>query len=83
MLSANLPIKPGFHLDFLCLSLLVLVFYCPFWFFPASMSVFAFRCSSLLFAAFHCFSLTVVALSGLSLLLISTTFHRSRIGVNE
>ena len=26
-------VKPGFHLDFLCPSLLVLVFSCPFWFF--------------------------------------------------
>ena len=28
-----LRLKPGFHLDFLCPSLLVLVFSCPFWFF--------------------------------------------------
>ena len=28
-----LLLNPGFHLDFLCPSLLVLVFSCPFWFF--------------------------------------------------
>ena len=32
-LKMLLALKPGFHLDFLCLSLLVLAFYCPFWFF--------------------------------------------------
>ena len=45
-------IKPGFHLDFLCLQLLVLDFYCPFWFFPALMSDFAFDCSWQLFLLF-------------------------------
>ena len=59
-------VKPGFHLDFLCLLLPILVF-------PAPMSVFA----------FCCFSLLVVALSGFSLLLISTTFHISRVEANE
>ena len=60
-------IKPGFHLDFLCLSLLVLVFSCPFWSFqlrcPLLLFValrsflllfIAFRCPLLLFLAFHC-----------------------------
>ena len=60
-------LKPGFHLDFLCPSLLVLVFSCPFWFFqlwcPLLLFValrsflllfIAFRCPSLLFLAFHC-----------------------------
>ena len=68
--------KPGFHLGFFCLLLPVLVF-------PAPGSVSAFCCSSSLFPAFHCFSLPVVALSGFSLLLTSTTFHRSRVGTNE
>ena len=72
----RLSFKPGFHLDFLCVLLLVLVF-------PAPISVFAFCCSSLLFAAFRCFLLLVVALSGFSLLLMSTAFHRSRVGTNE
>ena len=75
-------IKPGFHFDFLCLLLPVLVF-------PATLSVFAFCCSSLLFTAFRCLSLPfvafccllllVVVLSGFSLLLMSTTFNRSRL----
>ena len=43
-------------LDLLCPSLLVLVFYCPFWSFQL-------RCAFLLFVAFCCFSLPVVALS--------------------
>ena len=33
----------------------------------------------LLFAAFHCYSFPVIALSGFSLLLMSATFHRSRL----
>ena len=60
-------IKPGFHLDFLCLSLLVLVFSCLFWFFQLRRPLLcfvalrsflvlfiAFRCPSLLFLVFHC-----------------------------
>ena len=58
-------------------------FFLPVLVFPAPMFVVAFCCSSKLFAAFHCFSLPVVALSGFSLFLISTTFHRFRIGENE
>ena len=51
--------------------------------FPAPMPVFVLYDSSLLFAAFQCFSLPVVALSGFSLLLMSTTLHRSRVEANE
>ena len=40
-------------------------------------------CFLLLFVAFCCFSLPVVALSGFSLLFMSTTFHRSRAEANE
>ena len=69
-------IKPGFHFDFLCLLLPVLVF-------PATLSVFAFCCSSLLFTAFRCLSLPFRCLfvafccsslffPGFSLLLMST-----------
>ena len=58
-------------------------FFLPVLVFPAPISVVAFCCSSKIFAAFHCFSLPVVALSGVSLLLISTTFNRFRIGANE
>ena len=50
---------------------------------PVPMFVFAFCCSSLLFAAFCCFSVPVVALSGFSLLQMSTTLHRSRVEANE
>ena len=53
--------------------------------FGFSSSDFSF-CFSLLFvafAAFCCFSVLVVALSGFSLLLISTTFYRSRVEANE
>ena len=62
-------LEPGFHLHFLCLSLLVLSFSCPFWFFqlrdPLWLFValgsflllfIAFRRPSLLFLAFHCSS---------------------------
>ena len=41
----NSIVKPGFHLDLLCLLLSVLVF-------PAPMSVFALRCFLLLYVAF-------------------------------
>ena len=47
--------------------------------FPLPLSVFAFRCSSLLFAAFRCLWLFVVALSDFSLLFMSTTLHRSEL----
>ena len=71
----------------MCLPLLVLAFSCPFWFFELQcpLLLFVLFVAFCCFAAFHCFSLPVVALSGFSnsLLLISTTFHRSRIGANE
>ena len=73
----------------MCLPLLVLAFSCPFWFFqlrcPLLLFVLfvAFCCFSLLFVACRCSFWLFIALSGFSLLLISTTFHRSRIGANE
>ena len=67
-------LKPGFHLDFLCL-----LFNWSFWFFQL-------RCPfllSLLSVAFCCLSLLVVALSGFSLLLMPSAFHRSRAEANK
>ena len=65
-LNFVLLIKPGFHLDFLCLSFARLGFFLSVLVFPAPMSVvlflalrsflllfIAFRCPSLLFLAFH------------------------------
>ena len=58
--------KPGFHLDFFCLLLLVVAFYCPFWFFQPRCPFWLFvalRCLLLLFVALCCFSLLFVARS--------------------
>ena len=75
ILSEKTPtVKPGFHLDFLCLSL-------PFLVFPALSDVRF--CFFLFFVAFCCFWLLAVALSGFVLLLMSTTFQRSRVEANE
>ena len=57
---------------------LLLVLVCP-----APMFIFAFCCSSSPSAAFRFFSLPTDALSGFSLLLMSTTFHRSKVKVNK
>ena len=58
-------------------------FFLPVLVFPATMSVAAFVALPSFLLLFIAFSLSVVALSGFSLLLISTTFQKSRIGENE
>ena len=67
-----MSVMPGFDLDFCA-------FCCSFWFFLARFGFSSF----LLFVDLRCFLLPVLALSGFSLLLISTTFNRSRQQMKE
>ena len=71
LLSVMRLLKPGFHLEFLCSLLLVLIFYCLFWFFNHG-TRFGF---SLRFVDLGCFSMSILALSGFPKLLMSATFH--------